>query len=249
MCELKQKNWPTGQCGFTLIEVLIAITVTSILGVGVALTLTSGIKTKDTVEKRAEILQALQKSQRVIENDISQIVSRPVRGEYGDRLYACTNLNALTLLEFSRTGWRDPLTLLASFNPEVAVKPRSHLQRVVYELEDETLYRSYWQVMDRAHESEPRRQRLLANIKRIELRFLDENSTWRDRWPPDSLINDGKVDAFRVLPKAIEFTLEHEKFGEMRRLIQVSGWNAHNIKVAEPNNGKQAGKDSGKSEN
>lgn len=220
------------QSGFTLIEVLIAITITAILGVGAVMTLDQGIKSKDYVEKRSLLLSELQKSQRILEQDLSQIVTRSVRSEYGDRQYAISNLDALNLMEFTRTGWRDPETFLASLLPEAEVKLKSNLQRVVYELEDDILYRRYWSVLDRAPDSEAKRQRILAGVKELELRFLDTESKWSDQWPTLVMLDDETLDGFRAVPKAIEIRLGHQTFGEIRRIIPLAGWDLATI--AEP---------------
>lgn len=220
---------PFHSLGFTLIEVLVAVTITAIIGVGAALTLQSGVKTKEAVEGRAEVLESMQKFQKTVASDLSQIVSRTVRNEFGDSLYACTNLNELTLLEFSRTGWRDPKTFLASLNPDSSVKPRSNLQRIVYELEGDALYRYYWQVMDRAQDSEAVRQKVLDQLAGVEIRFLDENNEWSDQWPSSSLLSNEDLDAMRILPKAIEMTVDHAIFGSIRRLHLLAGWNTHTI--------------------
>jgi len=222
-----------GCAGFTLIELLVAITITAVLGIGAALTLNTGILTKETVELRAQVFQSVQKSQHTIANDFRQVVARSARDGFGDRLYAYTNLNALTLVEFTRAGWRDPQSLLAAFNSELDIQPRSSLQRVVYELEDETLYRYYWQVVDRAQDSEPLRQKLLEDVKSIELRFLDEDNEWTDQWPSLKLLDNATIDAFEILPKAVEMTLDHLSYGKLRRVHLLAGWNIHNISLNE----------------
>lgn len=232
--------------GFTLIELLVAITITAVLGIGAALTLNTGILTKETVELRAQVFQSVQKSQRTIANDFRQAVARSARDEFGDRLYAYTNLNTLTLVEFTRAGWRDPQSFLAGFNPELEIQPRSSLQRVVYELEDDTLYRYYWQVVDRAQDSEPVRQKLLEDVKSIELRFLDEDNEWTDQWPSSKLLDNEAIDAFDILPRAVEMTLDHFIYGMLRRVHLLAGWNIHNISLNEANDRrKQGGRSSG----
>ena len=235
LAKISSRKLPSSR-GFTLIEVLVAISITAIIGAGAALTLQSGVKTREALEARAEILQELQKFQRTMASDLRQIVNRTVRNEFGDKLYACTNLNALTLLEFSRTGWRDPATFLASLNAESDIKPRSSLQRIVYELEEGTLYRYYWRVMDRAQDSEPVRQKVIDQVLNLELRFLDEKNEWSDQWPTASALSNEDLDAMTILPKAIEMTVEHETFGEFSKLHLVAGWNAHKIRPPVLNN-------------
>ena len=219
--------------GFTLIELLVAIAITAILGVGAAIVLNSGVRTKAVIEQRADYLNEIQKSLGIIESDLSQVINRSVRNEFGDRLYAFSDLNVLTLLEFSRTGWRDPRTMLSNLNPNAEVRPSSRLQRVTYELEDDVLYRSFWRVMDRAQDSEPWRQQLLTGIENIELRYLSDNNEWSDQWPSLELLSNEDVDEFQVLPKAVELVINHEVFGELTKLHLLAGWNTHVIRQME----------------
>ena len=75
-------------------------------------------------------------------------------------------------IEFSRTGWRNPLNL-----------PRSEVQRVGYLLQDNKLLRAYWPVLDRAQDSEPAYQTLLENVERVEFYALDSAGNEHTFWP------------------------------------------------------------------
>ncbi len=233
--------------GFTLLEVLIAIVITALLGTGAFYLLNQGVRTKESTEHRAAILEELQKSQRIIEFDFSQAVIRSVRGEYGDYFYAFTNLNALTLVEFTRTGWRDPKALLAMMDESSEIVPRSQLQRVSYEMEEDDLYRVYWEVLDRAQDSRPVRQRLLTGVTDFKLRFLNNDNEWSEQWPPQSELVNSNDDPYHSLPKAVEITFTHETFGDIRRLFEVAGSQIPAASLAGGNGsgGGDEGEDSG----
>ena len=108
------------------------------------------------------------------------------------------------MFTFTRGGWRNPLN-----------HPRSTLQRVGYTLEEKQLIRHTWAVLDRAQDSEPRHQELLTDIDSIQVRFLDEGHDWKEQWPAD------QVAEATGLPRAVEVTLEHERFGPITWLFQL----------------------------
>ena len=41
-----------------------------------------------------------------------------------------------------------------------------------------------WVVLDRDIDSEPRVQRVLDNVRGLQLRYLDEEAVWHEEWPP-----------------------------------------------------------------
>ncbi|WP_020408192.1 type II secretion system minor pseudopilin GspJ [Hahella ganghwensis] len=237
--ETKHSDYPTAirkaAGGFTLLEILIAITITAMLGTGAFYLLSQGIRTKDSTEARGEILEELQKSQRIIEYDFSQAVPRSIRGEYGDQFYAFSNLNALTLVEFTRTGWRDPKSLLALMDEDAEVVPRSQLQRVSYEMEEDDLYRVFWDVLDRAQDSKPYRQMVMEDVEEIRLRFLDNDNEWAEQWPPQEQLVNSESDPYHSLPKAVELEFTHKTFGKVRRLYQISGSSIPAAEAADEN--------------
>ena len=167
--------------GFTLLEVLIALSIFTVLGLATYRMLDLVILSQRQVEVHDNRLQALERAMHVIAMDIEQVINRPVRDNYADELGALIAPNADYALEFTRQGWRNPLQL-----------PRSQLQRVAYELgsidsDDNTsgphLLRHYWTVLDRAQESQPRTQVLLRNIADLQVRFLDAEGDWKNEWP------------------------------------------------------------------
>lgn len=198
------------QPGFTLLELLIAITVFSIIS-----TITySGLKvvldTEEQTRGHLERLAQLQIGMSLLQRDIEQAVEREIRDEFGDNQPAMYS-GSFTgiLLEFTRSGYPNPMDL-----------QRSGLQRVGYLLEDETLYRISWPSLDRAQETEPGRSSLIDNIKAMELVFFDQQMKPHSEWPMANQDTDNNPQ--HPLPKAIELTLELEKMGNIRRLFRVA---------------------------
>lgn len=199
--------------GFTLLEVLIAITITGLIGVGTYQLFNSTMRTQAVMEGKGEKLERMQRAMAFISRDMQQLVPRPVRNGYGDQEFALTNRNSLYLLELTRLGWRNPM-----------LAPRSELQRVIYELVDGKLYRSYYPVLDRAQETELRSQELLDEVEEVTLQFLDEKNQWHDDWPLERMFGENSDEHYKALPKAVRIEIVHQTFGTVYRLYDTVGY-------------------------
>lgn len=195
--------------GFTLLELLIAITLFSIISAITYSGLKSVLDTEQQTDTHLQRLAKLQICLTLIERDIEQAVPRFVRDEYGDTKEPMLGgETADPLLEFTRGGYPNPMLL-----------PRSNLQRVGYQLEDGVLFRISWQTLDRAPESTPLRTRLLGDISSIKFVYFDQQMKPSNQWPPS--LPSGTNEQPGKLPKAIEMTLELDKIGTIRRLYRV----------------------------
>lgn len=226
--------------GFTLLEVLIAITITALLGTGAFWLLTQSLDTRDRVEARADLLQRLQRMDRLLAQDFSQIVDRPIRDGFGDEFPPVYTGESTFLVEFTRTGWRDAAALLQALDTEESLLiTRSQLQRVAWRLEEENLHRDYWPVLDRAQDTEARSQKVLEGVEDVALRFLTQSNQWSDTWPATEVSSNPEQTPSR-LPKAIEIVIRTVAFGEIRRVFPVAG-----SFVPPPANAGASGGDSG----
>jgi general secretion pathway protein J len=194
--------------GFTLLELLVALSIFSLVAVMAYNGLKIVLNQQAATEVQADALAKLQKVYLLLERDIEQVVPRPVRDQYGDEQPALTGGEAL---ELTRGGWSNP-----------AGRLRSSLQRVGYAYEDRHLVRYSWAVLDRAQDSEPQRQPLVGDIEEMTIRYLAGNDEWEDRWPNPIAANDGEVTA-TALPRAVEITLDHEKFGPLVWVFRLPG--------------------------
>jgi len=218
------------QRGFTLLEVLIAIAIFALLAMATYRMLDSVMQTDRGQREQEQRLRELTKAMAAFERDLLQVNARPVRDPLGDPLPSMRGDSGRdTQLEFTRSGWRNPLG-----------QPRATLQRVRWQLEGERWQRAYWSVLDQAQDSQPRVQQALDGVKRFELRFLDEEGRWLQSWPA---ANSRADEALRQLPKAVELTIEHRYYGELRRL-----WRMPEMPPQEqvtPPNGEDGGQDGG----
>ena len=208
--EFNKKNYLRPQVlGFTLIELLLALSIFAALGVLTSITLSSVLKTDEVTEIKSVHLAAMQRAQLFLRRDIGQVVSRPIRDEFGTSLPALKGNSAG--IEFTRTGWRNPV-------PENNV--RSELQRVSYFMEEGELVRRYWYVLDRSQDTQPVERSILKEVDNFSLRYFDaSNKQWLEAWPP--LDEDRKTD----LPAVIEITVNTKPFDVIVRLVGLSGYN------------------------
>lgn len=204
--------------GFTLLELIIAISIFAVVSVMSYTGLSNALTTRDHTEQAADRLVAVQQAYTILQRDLEQAVARDVRDNFGDaRPGMAGGANQQALIEFSRTGWRNPVN-----------RPRSHLQRVAYRLENGRLIRMSWSALDRAPDSAPLEQVLLEGVDAAEVRFLapataagaTAESAWLNYWPPET---SGTPPPVTPLPRAVEVGLDLQDWGRVTRLFRVSG--------------------------
>lgn len=202
-----------GQGGFTLMEVLIAVSITAVIGLGVWQVISGIVMSRDRVDEVAEEFSEVQRAFLLLERDLHQIVNRPIRNIYGDFEPALSNRDEALVLELTRQGWRNPLG-----------HKRSELQRSAYELVGENLHRRYWVRVDRGQEESSRDQLVLSDVTAIDIRFMDRERNWQDNWPGDNVETPpaGSDQAPQIpLPLAIELTVSHRRFGDLSRIFTL----------------------------
>lgn len=197
--------------GFTLVEVMVAVFIFAIVAVIAMGGYNELVKQSEIASAGANRTRAIQSAMQRMNIDFTSLEPRPVREPLGDSVLPAlrSDRRGQSLLELTHSGWSNP-----------AGVPRSTLQRVAYRLEDDKLLREYWLALDRTMTSEPESAVLLEGVKRMELRFMDGNRSWHDQWPP---LGYSAPDAPRVRPIAVEITIELEDWGELKRLVEVSG--------------------------
>ena len=198
--------------GFTLLELLIALAIFALLAVMAYGGLSKVLATEDILAEQLDRLTEVQRTFTYLEHDILQAVPRPVRSEFGDVQPYLQGRDPLLargqpLLALTRTGYPNPLGAR-----------RSNLLRVDWRLEDDSLYRDTWPVLDRAQDTKPRSRRFCTRVERFGLRYLDSKKKWQTQWPPE-----GQAAQAVVMPLAVEITLELADWGELKRLVMLGG--------------------------
>ena len=203
--------------GFTLVEVLIAMAITAVVATMAFVSLDNTLSSVKGLQQEGERIADLNRAWSMLNRDLSQFVDRPVRNEFGGRNEAMQGGElADQTLAFTRVGWHNTTGRL-----------RSNMERVRYVLEDETLYRERFLVLDRTAETEPVRVDLLQGVSTIEYRFLPagfpmrpgefETTNWPDAWAI------GAASAAPSPPQALEIRLTLVDYGEVTWLYELPG--------------------------
>ncbi|MGY4534786.1 general secretion pathway protein J [Pseudomonas sp. TE3786] len=196
------------QRGFTLLELLIAVAIFALLALATYRMLSSVMQADGATREHEQQLRELVRAMAAFERDMLQVVPRPTRDPFGEERAALLGQDGdATALEFTRSGWRNPMGAA-----------RSRLQRVRWELSGEQWQRRYWSVLDQAQDSQPQVQAVLDGVTSFTLRYMDRQGQWQPSWPP----TDGNTsERLEQLPRAVELVLEHRRYGQLRRVLRL----------------------------
>ncbi len=200
--------------GFTLIELLVALFISAVIfaiGYGA---LQQALVNRSAVQENQDRLHALVNTMRIVSQDFGQLAPRATRSLVGDGADPALLADGRTdvLVTFTRMGWANPAGI-----------QRPALQRVRYALDDGTLYREHWRVLDPVLGAQPVRRKLIDHVKSVRLRFMENGRSWTEQWPGLVTGGDVRQPLLRRRPIAVEVTLELEDFGTVTRLIEVPG--------------------------
>ena len=197
--------------GFSLIELVVALAVFAALAAATYGGLASVARTRGALQARQDRLAAIVRAVTILERDLQQAVSRPVRGNArGESIPAL--IGGADRIELTRLGFANP-----------RAEPRSNLERVVYAIDANALRRGRYAVLDRAPDSAPAVSSLVGDVDALRLRYLATDGVWRTAWPPAETPSgtDPNVDTVALLPRAIEFRLSTRDTGELRRIVEL----------------------------
>jgi general secretion pathway protein J len=194
------------RAGFTLVEVLIAVGISALIGVMAYSGLSLAIAASEATRDQQQALLALEETWQLLQRDLDQVVLSPARDAQGRPEPAFSGGDdSEYLLRLTRMDWADPHD-----------RPRADLQRVGYRLSGGSLWRDQWQG------SEARAGAvLLEGVTAIRMRFLDPVAAaateqapgWQPRWQA--------TGPGERLPAAVEVVMTVEVWGELRRLFPL----------------------------
>lgn len=224
---------------FTLLEVMISISITALIGIASTNLLSNIIESKTVTDQRSEQLITLQRFNQFISRDVQQIINRSIRDQYGDEQAAVIVDDGDYLAQWTRLGWR---------NSPIAEDPRAEIQRVAFQIYDINdteceaaklrleswgefepegycLIRFFWPVLDRSSDTEPRTQILLDLVDEIEIELLaitepaadsetglPPEQNWYTQWP------NIQVGDTKEIPSAMRWRITLPKLGQIERL-------------------------------
>ena len=207
------------QRGFTLIEILVAMAIFTLIGLASTGLLTTVIDSNTLSQERFEKLQLLQRAMVTIERDIQQAVSRSVRvdGEKREIVMAGGEVEGSDDdgIGFVRGGWHNPQLMLR----------RSTLQYVAYRLRDNQLERLYSNYVDNVIGYEPKVRVLLDEIESFKVEFLAGNNS-SSTVEEDDDIKWSESYQGKVLPRAVAIEFVSKDFGLLRREFTLISGNS-----------------------
>ena len=202
-----------GAAGFTLLEVIIALTVFALIGTASYRLLDSLTLGRGAVAASADRRGQLGRSLLVIEQDLLHLLPRSVRQAGGSQRAAALS-NRGQLLELSRGGLPLPRALW-----------RDGVARVVYELDDSTgeatLCRVVYRALDRLEATGHYRQELLPGVAAVQFRFMAAAGGWSSQWPragADGVVAEAELNR---LPAAVEVTVRLVDDREVVKLVSL----------------------------
>ncbi len=189
--------------GFTLLEMLIALAIFSLVSITAGTLLYQAVDAQNVSTRLGDRLVDIERGLGRISRDVSQYIPRQVRDEFGD-------VNPALLvnedsLEFTRRGWANP-----------AEHSRSELQRVRFWVEEDALLRAYWDVLDRAPESVPRIQTIIDSVAWIAFEPITASEILTGE-PP--ILADEEEEP----PEGLRILLHVNGYGELIRVIDLPG--------------------------
>ncbi len=194
--------------GFTLIEVLIALTIFAVMSALAYRGLTSILDARDRVAQENRKWREVAVFFARLEADLVNAVDRDIRNSnnlteaafIGNTTFAKESEGQLM---FTRMGLPGASGTLAA------------PQRLGYRLKQGTVEELVWPVLDQGQRTVPTVQPLLGNVSTLQLRYLDNTNQWRDAWPG---LSTGTTTV-TPLPKAVEVALTLESGETITRLL------------------------------
>jgi len=192
--------------GFSLLEVLIAMTIFALISLAGITILDTVLKSEDNSKERMARLNEIQRTFLIMERDFIQLARRSVRVEgdkplkgfiHGDNQSFSSSSDAIA---FVRSGWKNPGLIM----------PRSDMQSVVYRINDEVLERWHFNFVDAVAGQEAKKRPLLKQVKKLSFEFFIDNK-WQQSITSENI------------PQAIAVELELADYGIIRREFLLPG--------------------------
>jgi len=183
--------------GFTLVEVLVAVAILAVVAALAWGGLAAIARSRDQIASEQARLGDLSRALGRFESDLRAVVDRPVREAAGASVPALR-------------GEPNRLELTRGLPPSLIENSEPDLRRVAWGLGADGLERTVWPVLDRPASVALSVETLLPGVERVELRYLDRQGRWVDRWQQ----TDG-------LPRGVELRLQVEALGELRRVVEL----------------------------
>ncbi len=180
-----------GERGFTLVEMLVALSIfAAIAALGVGL-LRSRVETQDAVQERLKAMGGINRLRAVMANDLAQAVQRSTRGPAGEAVPAFIGSSTGFALVHGGAGSQDGGS-------------RPAIERVAYAKVGNEWRRATQPMLDGTALGEG--DRLIADVASVAVRYRDERGNWGEVWssePGDRLPRAVEVRVARAGREAL----------------------------------------------
>ena len=197
-----QQHRSTPHSGFTLLELLVAISIFSLIAAAGYSGLTSLSRSLQVQRTSSAQLAEIQWAIARLDRDLTQAINRPQRTENG--------------LLPAFIGDNRQLNLVTLIDNQLLQQPLSDERPLRWQWQQPVLERQIWQLPDRLASNAPlATTQLLEGVEVFEFRYLDSSGRWLSHW--NSAQQGG------ILPRAVQVRLQINGFGEIRRLLELPG--------------------------
>lgn len=230
--------------GFTLVEILVALTVFSIISLASYRLLSSTALFVQSNDAQQAFLLEQERAFAVIQNDLRHVILKSLKQESGainavfgagatSRKTAMRGDSEVFHLEFMRGGYAFTFGKSAGTNaqiryelrPQQQVAPRADLSSPrPNELVRVVIPHQHTSARSSFSDGNSREQVLLKNVGETSVRFLDSRNQWVDNWPvtePQALANV-PIDQSQ-LPLALGGDIDHTLPMAVELMINVNG--------------------------
>jgi general secretion pathway protein J len=185
----------TRDAGFTLIEMLVALALTSMIAVAGSTLLIGTVRASDRLGQTTESVSEIELAHTLMRDDFANV--QMLAGDAGQPDYT-----SAPFVAFVRDGWSHP----------VPDDSRASLLAVEYQFRDGTLTRRAWLRPDPAVDT-PHVDRVMATgLSRMTARYFDGRE-----WLPEWRVGQ------KELPAAVELTMEYSDRDALTQLFLMGG--------------------------
>lgn len=204
------RSLPRSNQGMTLLEVLVAMALTAVIGMIAFAAIRSASEQSVQVRAHDQALGDLESAVHWLVSDLRRAVPRSIRLPDGSTEAALD----------SEQGNALDLTVRGVADPDSTALPA--LYRVRYELQGTNLVRLRWDQLEHGETAVPLQTVVLTDVHAFSVRFLDKGlarssaplEQWMQRWPE----GPGMLDS---LPLAVSIGIEGEAFGKINRIVEL----------------------------
>jgi general secretion pathway protein J len=191
--------------GFTLVELLVAITILAVIGAVSYRGVKSSVDARDRIYAENEYWRSLSRFFLQFEEDMLHSVGRPARNLAGE------NQNGFV----GKAAWSgaDDAQLVVAKASSSYQGDTQAATRVGYRLAGNRMERLVWPLAESAPGQLPRIDTMVEGVRSLRLRYMNEYAVFRPLWPfPQDI---------RLRPNAVEISLTLESGETITRLFSL----------------------------